>query len=551
MERTTRNAPVLLLAAALAVATAMTLALTSGMTFYQDTWDFLITRRAITVDTLLVPHNEHLVVIPVLIEQLLLRIFGMSTALPEYVLLCFFLAGTALLLFVYVRRRVGPWPALFAAILILCLGPAWEVLLWPFEITFIGPILCGLAMLLALERGDRRGDIAACLFLVLALGFSGLGIPFIAGAFVAVLQGRRETWLRRAYIFVIPLLLYIVWYLGWGHDAETHMGLRNVFASSRFVVDSLANAIGALAGLGPSPAGGSFDPSWGRAILVALVVLIGFRQLRKPGFAPGLWPVATVALANWLLTAFNAFPGREPTSSRYLYAGAVFVLMILANLFNGARPSRNALIAMAVLTAAAVGPNLVVLKDASDILKPQSVLTRADGAALEIARRTVDPDFQLNPEVAGTPSLVNVYAAPYLEAVDEYGSPAYTTSELVSAPEEGRRQADIVLANALPITTVSHSGTLAGGVRPGHCFDFPAGRSETLEVAVPAGLTRIELAPGPHADIALRRFAVGEFPVLTAGAPGGSVTVLRIPRDGASQPWYLHVAAEQAARVCR
>src|SRR5215218_2293300 len=119
MERTNRNAPALLLGAALAAGIAMTLVLTSKMTFYQDTWEFLIERRGFTVDTLLRPHNEHIVVFPILIEQLLLRVFGMTSALPEYVLLAFFLAVTALLVYVYVKRRVGPCPALFAAILIL------------------------------------------------------------------------------------------------------------------------------------------------------------------------------------------------------------------------------------------------------------------------------------------------------------------------------------------------------------------------------------------------------------------------------------------------
>ena len=84
------------------------------------------------------------------------------------------------------------------------------------------------------------------------------------------------------------------------------------------------------------------------------------------------------------------------------------------------------LIAGAVVTACAIGPNLVILKDGRDILDPQSVLTRADTAALDIAERTVPEGFQLSPEVAGTPSLVNVYAGAYLDAADEYGSPAYT-----------------------------------------------------------------------------------------------------------------------------
>lgn len=548
----TRNAPALLLGAALAVAAAMTLVLTSEMTFLGDTWDFLINRRDATVDTLLVPHNEHLVVFPVLIEQLLLRLFGMTSATPEYVLLAVFLVATAFLLYVYVKRRVGPWLALFAAVLILCLGSAWEILLWPFEITFVGPILFGLAMLLALERKDRRGDIAACLFLTLSICFSGLGLSFIAAAAVAVLQGRRETWLGRAYVVAIPVLLYVAWYLGWGHDAETHMSIHNLLVSPRFVADSIAIAAGSLSGLGATPAGVATDPGWGRAILVAMVFGLGYRQLRKPAVSPGLWPAAAAAAASWFLTALNAFPGRDPSSSRYQYAGAVFILLILANLFNGIRLSRRALIVMGVMTAAAVGPNLVALKNSSDALKAQSVLTRADIAAIEIARRTVDPEFQLNPEIAGTATLVNVFAGKYLEAVGEYGSPAYSPAELSSAPEEGRRQADVVLAHALPLSTVIHLGDYRPGFARENCVALHGrGTSPMPEVAVSAGLTRIELAPGPHAGFSLRRFAVGEYPVVTEGAPGDSVSLLRIPRDPTPRPWHLQVQAKQPVRVCR
>ena len=65
------------------------------------------------------------------------------------------------------------------------------------------------------------------------------------------------------------------------------------------------------------------------------------------------------------------------------------------------------------------------------------------------------------------------------------------------------------------------------------------------------GLNTIELAPGPHADFTLRRFATGEYPVETEGAEGDSVTLLRVPRDASRQPWFLHVDASQPARVCR
>ncbi len=551
MERTTRIAPDLLLGATLVVGVAMTLVLTSDMTFFQDTWGILINRRDLSADALFQPHNEHLIVVPVLIEQLLLRLFGMSSALPDYMLLALFLAATAGLLYVYLKRRVGPWLALFAVILILCLGPAWEVLLWSFEITFIGPILFGIAMLLALEREDRRGDMAACLFLTVSLGFSGVGIPFVAAAVVAVLQGPRRTWLARSYIFVVPAVLYAAWYLGWGHEAETHLAIRNVLDSPLFVADSIAVALSSMLGLG-TQVGGAPDLSWGRAILVALVVLLVYRQLRKPDVFPGLWPAAAAAGANWFLMAFNEFAGRAPISSRYQYASAIFILLILANLFKGAQPTKRVLIAAAVVTVAAVGPNLVILYDGHSVLDQQSVLTRAGGGSIEIARRTVDPDFQLNEDVAGTPSLVNIFAGEYLEAVDEYGSPAYSPAELTAAPAEGRRQADIVLSQALPLSAlIDRDAYDPGGASAGCTVVEPGHSPMPPEVRLSPGLTRIEVAPGPDAGFSLRRFATDEYPVPTEGGPGGSVTELRVPRDEAPEyPWYLRVGASQPVRVC-
>ena len=100
--------------------------------------------------------------------------------------------------------------------------------------------------------------------------------------------------------------------------------------------------------------------------------------------------------------------------------------MLLANLLQGERFGRTALLAVAgAVTALVLSVNLISLKDGRDTLMMQSVYTRSDLGAIEIAKRTVDPGFWLNSVVAGTPTLVNVEAGKYLEAVDDYGSPAY------------------------------------------------------------------------------------------------------------------------------
>jgi len=551
MKRTERQIVLPLLAAVLAAAAVMTLVLTWQLTFWQDTFDFLISRRDITWDTVFTPHNEHIIVFPTLIEQAIMRIFGLGDAHPEYILLVVFLIAAALLVFDYVRRRTGYWAALFATILILCLGPAWEVLLWPFEIGFIGSILFGVATLLALERDSRRRDLAACAFLILAMGFSSLGIPFAVGAAVDVVQKRRTRGWGRAYLVVVPVALFALWYLGWGHEAESHMTLHNVLASPPFVLESVAVAAGSLFGFATSSASGEIVPLWGALILVGVVAGVVHVQRRHPGYLPTLWPVVAAALANWFLTAFNAEPGRDPTSSRYQYAGAIFIVLVLANLLPKLEWTRRRLIAVAAIVLLAAAPNLVFLKEKRDNLKVETVITKADLAAIQISRRTVDPEFRLGPEIAGTPSLINVTAAGWLGAEDEYGSPAYSEAELAAAPPPGPHWADVVLSQALPIQTVVKVGGYDAHGGGENCITVAANSPPLGEVPVHPGQTRVEVPPGPEAQLSLRRFATGEFPVALAPAPGNSAVVLRVPRDESPRPWYLHVAAEQSVRVCR
>ena len=288
---------------------------------------------------------------------------------------------------------------------------------------------------------------------------------------------------------------------------------------------------------------------WGWPVLAVLVALLGYRLARGWRPSPRVWPVAAAAAVFWLLAAANYIPSREAYSSRYMYAGSVFALLIAADLLRGVRFGRTALIVGGAVTVAAVAANQAPLVDGKAWLYEQTVLTRSDLGAIEIARRTIEPTFVLTPEVAGTGSLIDVEAANYLSIAREDGSPAYSPRELAVAPAAGRRQADIVLSQALPLSTHTLIGTDSRA--SGHCRVVTGGGgAHPAEVRLVPGITGIEAAPGGHASFGLRRFASGEYPVLTEGAPGNSTTLLHIPRDRAAQPWYLRVEAAQPVRVC-
>lgn len=546
-RRAAAAAPYLLLAAAIALSLVALLSLSSGLTFFQDTWAYLMRRREFSAGAFLDPHNEHLVAIPVAIEKLLVELFGMSSALPEYIVLDLMLVATALLLFVYVRRRLGPWVALLATVLVLFLGPAWDVLLWPFEIALVGSTMTGIGVLLALEREDRRGDLAACLLVALSIGFSSLGVAFAVAALVDVLQRRRTLGLGRLYVPAVGLGLYAAWYLFYGHEAESYLSAENVLRSPVFVLQGLSASVGALTGLTTLSGEPHGRPYLGFAALVVLAGVLLWKLRRLPALSSRFWPVAAAGGTFWVLAAFNRSPGREAMASRYMHFGAILILLALADLLKGARFGVRALLVGAALVLAISAVNFQELEKGADRLEEETVLTKADLGAMEIARRTISPYFYLSPELAGTPSLIDVNATVYFPAAREHGTPAYTPAELAQAPEEGRAQADVVLAAALPVSL--RPRTASRGRFPGSCVRQRRGEG-IRELRVEPGVTRIELGSGPRARIFLRRFATESYPVLIGEVRGGSAAELSIPFDRSRRPWRLLVDAPQPARVC-
>lgn len=544
-----RNLPVVLLGGAMVLGAVLLVVAEWHVTFFQDTFDFLLYRRAWDADSFLTPWNEHIVVGPVFITKALLAVFGMTSNTPEQLVMGITVLTAPVLLFAWMRRRTGEWLALIAAVLFLFLGSAWPVTLWPFEDFFTLPICFGLAMLLFLDREDGVGDAWACAMLVAATLSSTLGLSLIVAAFVDFILARRARGWRRGYVFALPLVLYAVWYLGWGHDAQHHLSLHNVLATPAYVAEGFATALAALAGLATVPAIGPTSVEWGKPLLVAAVALVAFGQWRRPGLSRGFWVVLGAAASYWFLAAFNYIPGREASSGRYIYAGAFFVLLLAAELLVGWRFSRRALWITAGAALLAIGPNLAQLQGGSEFEREQSVFTRADLAALEISRDTVDPSFSLNdPEVAGTASLALVSAGAYFEAVDSWGSPAYSVAELEAAPATGRHFADLVLAAALPVTAETAPGLGSGTA--GACVTIAAGEAAAKEVPLGPGTATVELASGAPAAISLRRFATGEFPVALATAEGDTTTTITIPKDRAPDPWYVHVEAAQQVTVC-
>ena len=115
-------APVVGLVVGVVASGALLLAYQSHLTFYVDDWVFLLDRRGSSAGVFLDPYNNHIVLAPVAIYKGLLELFGMTSALPFQIVSTLLFLLSVVLLFIYVRRRVGGWVALLASLLILFLG---------------------------------------------------------------------------------------------------------------------------------------------------------------------------------------------------------------------------------------------------------------------------------------------------------------------------------------------------------------------------------------------------------------------------------------------
>ena len=89
--------------------------------------------------------------------------------------------AVAALVFELARRRVGNAAALAPCIVLLFLGFAREQLLWPLDFNTAAALAAGLGAVLTIQREDRRGDVLACVLLVVSIAMIELGLAFALG----------------------------------------------------------------------------------------------------------------------------------------------------------------------------------------------------------------------------------------------------------------------------------------------------------------------------------------------------------------------------------
>jgi hypothetical protein len=521
----------LLFAVAAIGASVLLLRVGRGLTWFFDEWDWVQGRRTGALDDLLRNHNGHLIAVPILLYKLSWWAFGLRNYTAMRLLTVAFHVATCAALLVWLRRRVRDELALGAVVILLFLGTAWQDLLWPSQIQYLGSALGGVAAFVFLDRRNRVGDIGAAASLTFALASSGVGLPF-AGAVGLVLVLRRSTW-HRLWVVLVPLAFYGLWYLGYGQSQAKG---DNVHLVPDYVERAGAAAAGALLGKGVEPGHVVLG-----LILAAVVVTLAVRRRITPELAG----VLALPALFWVLTALSRAQQDEPGASRYLYPGALMLIMVLAQLVDNPtwpRTLRTRAIAagaVAVVVVVSLVGNVDSLRDGGAQLRTVSDYVRAELRAVELARDSVAPDFR--PDLSRMPQ---VSAGTYLRAVDDLGSPAYSVARVRQAPEAVRLAADDVLLRALGV----RSTPAAPG---GDCTGAPVAaagkagrdlRGGALDLVISAGAAPV--------DVSVRNLAAAyEAPPFVTVAPGRTRAV-SLPAVAAGE-WDVHLAAADGFTVCR
>jgi hypothetical protein len=534
------------LAALLFVDAVLLLYMGRGLTFFYDDWDFVTQDYGGGLHSLLAAHVGNISVFPVAVYKVLFHLAGLNhyAVFRLVVIVLHLIAAT--LIFTLASRRTSRFPALLATALILFLGAAWEDLLWAFQVGYMLSIVGGLTAWVFIERRDRTGDLLAMLALVVSAGSSSLGIPLVIG--LAVELAWQRQW-KRAWVVVVPGALYALWYLGYG---ESQITTNSLIATPGFAADLAAAAAGALVGRALE---------WGRPLAV-LGLFFLLRRLVAPRPVSGrLVGLIATGASLWIVTATARSTISTPETSRYVYLGAVVIVLVGVELLQTIEISARAVAVTTVLVAFSAVSGLTVMHAGALGLRETSDTVAAELGALELAAAHAPPGYQPDPQRAP-----QITAGPYLHTVRAIGSsPADTAAQIVAAGSVPRENADRVLRELLdpePVTVApsSQASTLpaptveaAPGATvsaSGSCLAIrPRQDGATVTISMPAGGVLVRDGAPLPVGLSVRRFGDG-FALLSEGVPGHGVRALSLEDGASTVPWHLQVGLPGPVSIC-
>jgi hypothetical protein len=553
-EEASRRAAWPALTAGIVVAVLVILVAGRSTTFLGDEWGWIFAALHPTSATFLNPDNGHLMASTHAYYAVMARLFGLG----QYVLyqvgalaLHLVVAG---LVFVLARRRVGATGAVVAAGLVALLGTGADAFLTAINIGLLAATAAGLGALVLLDRDTRATDAAACVLLIVALASWTSAVALTAGVLVELAWRRRWD---RLWLAVLPAVLYVAWRLHWAGGLFSDIGVSGapkpgVVAVIGHAIQAAAGAVAGVVGVQlMSPTLRAHLPWLGTAAAIVVVAGVAglagwwlrFRRRGGPGVPPRLAGLLVAAGVFWLLVGVARGTLGDTYASRYVYVGAVLVILIVVEVMPAAALHGRLARVLAALAALSVALNLVWMVVWGNHLRSESTIARAQLAALEISGSRVGPAFAPSPSEF---ALADVTKERYLAAVGRFGGrPAYSLAQLTRAPEPAREAADGVLGRA-------RAPRLAPRARPASatCLGLLSGSGSGALTFMGHGSRGVISVPAQGSVLVLARRFADRFTVGVGGLRAGQAATVVAPPASTAQPWAFKAFYSGGARVC-
>jgi hypothetical protein len=296
-------------------AVVVILAMARNLTFWGDEWAFIVDRR-LTLESVLRPHNEHLVALLVVVYRGLVETIGTAAYLPYLAVLLAFHVAAAAGLLVLLGRHLPPAGAIAATTVFLFLGSGFDNLLWAFQMGFVGSVALGLWALVSADR-----PWSAAILLTLAIAMSSVGLFFVVPVAIVI---RRRTWL------LLPIGIYLAWLLIIGRDSIPIPAVGPYLA---YALTGLGAGFAGVSGLGLGVVEG-IGAAVGLVGLVIVIIVIAIRAGRGARPAPIVLAGLAGLIGEYAILALGRaqFGAEQALVSRYIYAAAPFILMLLPGL---------------------------------------------------------------------------------------------------------------------------------------------------------------------------------------------------------------------------
>ena len=274
---------------------------------------------------LMLPHNDHLLVIPVLVFIGLGKMFGLDNHLV-YMLPAIFM-HIAILFAVGIilkKRCASTLTALSAVCCVAFMSAGYEVLMMATNMAHVAPIFLGLYQLILIDRqgGISKRDIVASTLGVIAVLCAGTSIPLIV--MIALFLAIQRQFKRAILIAAPPATLWLMWFFKYGSlnrgvKGDTQYTIFNKTAQiAQYVIQGMQGSLEAISHISGSS-----------TFLIILCFFGLYKHSIKSKTILMPFCMAVGAVLFYFITGFLRVTFGAPVSSRYVYLGAIFIIPLV------------------------------------------------------------------------------------------------------------------------------------------------------------------------------------------------------------------------------